>query len=244
MESNDLAGTHPPSRPADKTTGLEFINYTDPQSAKSASNRQRVRSQAMRAYHRRADAPKRSKNEIELDISPLLQRQQREPEHQMTSPLDMLDASRMDPFFNYPIEMGYRERELYTHCKFEFRHGVQRCSSHSYPVEIQDVNIDDLVCAVYDETCILFRTMRDMGFFNRIRPTSAFCQMLAISSWHLDHLNTSYVVNDHLKYSLKATQLLQEELNNSDQRASDDAIGAVLAFTCCAVYKQSNSTSL
>jgi hypothetical protein len=108
-------------------------------------------------------------------------------------------------------------------------------SRYRYQVKVQDVNVDDVVCAVYDETCILFRTMRDIGFFNRIRPTAAFCQMLAISSWHLDHLNTSYLVNDHLKYSLKATQLLQEELDDSNKRTSDDAIGAVLAFVCCAV---------
>jgi hypothetical protein len=73
----------------------------------------------MRAYHKSSDAPKRPKNEIELDISSLVQRHQPEPEYDMTGLLNILDASRMDPFFNYPIEMGYRERELYTHCKFE-----------------------------------------------------------------------------------------------------------------------------
>jgi hypothetical protein len=79
--------------------------------------------------------------------------------------------------------------------------------------------------------------MRDIGFFNRIRPTAAFCQMLAISSWHLDHLNTSYVMNDHLTFSLKATQLLQEELGDPSKCMSDDSIGAVLAFACCAVRR-------
>jgi hypothetical protein len=88
----------------------------------------------MRDFHRRADAPKRRRNEIELDITPLLQQSTRndarllEAVHDQDShqPLahgenagvvTTLCYSRMDPFFQYPIEMGHRERELYDHRK-------------------------------------------------------------------------------------------------------------------------------
>jgi hypothetical protein len=86
----------------------------------------------------------------------------------------------------------------------------------------------------------MFRTMRDIGFFNRIRPTAAFCQMLAVSSWHLDHLNEPRVVNDHLKYSLQATQKLQRELDDVNTSLTNNAFGAVLAFVCSAVNKMIN----
>jgi hypothetical protein len=98
---------------------LEFITFTDPESSRSVSNRQRVRSQAMRDFHSRSDDPKRRRNEIELDISPLLRAQPQvtsQSDVGILAPRTVLDVSRMDPFFQYPIEMGYRERELYNHC--------------------------------------------------------------------------------------------------------------------------------
>jgi hypothetical protein len=82
--------------------------------------------------------------------------------------------------------------------------------------------------------------MRNIGFFNRIRPTAAFCQMLAVSSWHLDHLNDSRVVNDHLKYSLQATQKLQRELDDINTSLTNNTLGAVLAFVCSAVNRLIN----
>jgi hypothetical protein len=100
---------------------LEFITFTDPGSFRSASNRQRVRSQVMRDFHTRSDAPKRRKNEIELDISPLLRAQPQAATQSVPpvpAPRTILDVSRMDPFFQYPIEMGRRERELYNHCMY------------------------------------------------------------------------------------------------------------------------------
>jgi hypothetical protein len=91
---------------------------------------------------------------------------------------------------------------------------------------------------VYDETCIMFRTMRDIGFLNRARESAAFCQMLAMSSWHLSHLNSSRQREDHLGYSLVATQELQNQISNSQYCTTDDAIGAVLVFACCAVRNE------
>jgi hypothetical protein len=117
---------------------FEFITFTSPEGASSAENQQRVRSQAMRDYHRRADAPKRRKNEIELDISSLLEQSSQQArdtadvehsEAELAEPCNeeemlplpsletSLSVSRVDPFFQYPIAMGHRERELYDHGK-------------------------------------------------------------------------------------------------------------------------------
>lgn len=117
---------------------LEFITFSDPDSARSAANQHRIRSQAMRDFHRRA--PKRRRNEIELDITPLLPQSatrndtrlleaehNQEPHQELAygedagavslSPVTALRCSRMDPFFQYPITMGRQERELYDHRK-------------------------------------------------------------------------------------------------------------------------------
>jgi len=81
----------------------------------------------------------------------------------------------------------------------------------------------------------MFRTMRDFGYLNRVRQTAAFCQMLAMSSWHLAHLSQHEQATDHLKYSLVATQALQKQLIDPMWCITDDAVGAVLAFAICAV---------
>lgn len=83
----------------------------------------------------------------------------------------------------------------------------------------------------------MFRTMRDFGYLNLVRQTAAFCQMLAMSSWHLAHLNQHEQTTDHLQYSLVATQALQKQLIDPMQCITDDAVGAVLAFAICAVRK-------
>jgi hypothetical protein len=88
----------------------------------------------MRDFHRRSKGPRRRKNEIELDVTPLLQRTtgqydgvalndgHNEPNQAQNleegvclNLVTTLGASRLDPFFQYPIRMGSRERELYDH---------------------------------------------------------------------------------------------------------------------------------
>jgi hypothetical protein len=88
-----------------------------------------------------------------------------------------------------------------------------------------------------------FRTMRDVGFLNRIRQTPAFYQMLAMSSWHLAHLNQSQEMTDHFRYAIVATRELQKQINDSRQSTTDDAISAVLAFACCSVSQATHLSS-
>jgi hypothetical protein len=126
MDEETLPGSRDSRQPRSSERRLEFITFTNPEMARTRANQQRVRSQAMRDFHRRSDAPRRRRNEIELDIGPLLQRSAQNDEtlldveqsgdHQASSSLiTALNISRLEPFFQYPIRMGYRERELYDH---------------------------------------------------------------------------------------------------------------------------------
>lgn len=81
----------------------------------------------------------------------------------------------------------------------------------------------------------MFRAMQDIGFLHGVRQTAAFCQLLAMSSWHLTHLNQIRSMNEHLQLSLSATQELQVQINDPLTCSSEDAIGAVLVFACSAV---------
>jgi len=82
----------------------------------------------MRDFHGRGEAPRRRRNEIELDITPLLQRAAEQQgtasaagqngtdqESGPSSLITPLGISRFDPFFQCPISMNLRERELYDH---------------------------------------------------------------------------------------------------------------------------------
>lgn len=96
-----------------------------------------------------------------------------------------------------------------------------------------------LTSVVHDRTCVMFRTMQDIGFLNQVRYSVAFCQLLAMPSWHLAHLNQVRSINEHLEFSLSATQALQRQVDDPLSCTSDDAIGAVLVFACSAVRKYS-----
>jgi hypothetical protein len=109
-----------PQRPRCSGNSFEFITFTNPGMTKTATNQ-------WRDFHRRSDILRRRKNEIEVDISPLLKKsvqstnggvwdaEQSGACQARTSLFTFLGASHLDPFVQYPIEMGYRERELYDH---------------------------------------------------------------------------------------------------------------------------------
>jgi hypothetical protein len=85
----------------------------------------------------------------------------------------------------------------------------------------------------------MFRTMQEIGFLNQVKQSVAFCQLLAMSSWHLAHLNQIPSTDEHLKFSLSATQALQKAIDDPLNCTSDETIGAVLVFACYAVSEYS-----
>jgi hypothetical protein len=122
---SNTSPSHPPPRPR---RALEFITFTDPGTARNATNRQRVRRQAMRDFHGRLDNSRRRRDEIGQAIAPWLQMATQSrwsvpdvDQHEanedvlVPNPVTYLGISRVDPFFQYPVRMGYRERELCDH---------------------------------------------------------------------------------------------------------------------------------
>jgi hypothetical protein len=128
MDENLRSDTVPshPQPPPGKV--LEFITFTNPDVAKNARNRQLVRRQAMRDFHGRLDDSRRRRNEHGLTIIPsrqmdlqsqeaILESSQHRTNEGVIVPnlVNNLGVSRVDPFFQYPVRMGHRERELYDH---------------------------------------------------------------------------------------------------------------------------------
>jgi hypothetical protein len=108
---------------------FEFVTFTSPEDERIASNRQLVRSQALRYYHRQRMNHSKKPNEVELDISHLLESGSeapgRIPAPEDEFPVDDLNPilirhsnlAEIDPFFQYPINMGVRDHALYHHRK-------------------------------------------------------------------------------------------------------------------------------
>jgi hypothetical protein len=107
---------------------MEFITFTNPETARNAINRQRIRRQVMRDFHKRLDSFRRRSGQADLATIPSLQMpaynqwvvseatQHRAKEDEIVpDPVTPLGVSRLDPFFKYPVRMGYRERELCDH---------------------------------------------------------------------------------------------------------------------------------
>ena len=91
--------------------------------------------------------------------------------------------------------------------------------------------------SVFDETCLMFRTMRDVGFLLRAQQTAAFCQLLAMSSWHLAQHQGAAGSGpvEHLAYSSSGLRDLQAQINDPEACLKDETITGVLVFICSAV---------
>lgn len=110
------------------TRNFEFVTHTGPDDERAAANRHTVRSYALRHYHKHRIHHRPKKNEIELDVSHLLDKRfdgtagtlTVEKDDSVIGTFDRVigfpeNRAAVDPFFHYPIDMGVRERALYYH---------------------------------------------------------------------------------------------------------------------------------
>jgi hypothetical protein len=88
---------------------------------------------------------------------------------------------------------------------------------------------------VYDGTCIMFRTMRDIGFLNVVGESARFLLLHCASCRHIEHLRPNAKSSEHYLFSALAIQSLQKLINDPMNCIRDDAVGTVLAFACYAV---------
>jgi hypothetical protein len=127
MDEETAADGGDQRRPTGRAGRFEFITFTNPEMARTVDARRRVRSQALRHFHQQSgpSSSRARRNWIELDVSPLLHASSQaqaaisqsatENIQRYPSPVTLLDVSRVDPFFQYPVPMRQRERELYDH---------------------------------------------------------------------------------------------------------------------------------
>ncbi|KAB8067309.1 hypothetical protein BDV29DRAFT_200413 [Aspergillus leporis] len=85
---------------------------------------------------------------------------------------------------------------------------------------------------MYDGSCVMFRTMLDIGFLDVVRESIALSQLLSTSSRHLGHLHGNDNEGDCHRYTIKATNLLQQRLRHPFNCATNEVAAAVLAFCC------------
>lgn len=89
---------------------------------------------------------------------------------------------------------------------------------------------------VNGDTCAMFKTMRQAGFFNLVySDEAAFRQVLCTSSSHMTSLRNEAPSSEALSLSTNAIVSLNRKLTDPVLRVSDGVIVTVLAFGCHAV---------
>ncbi|KAH8805206.1 hypothetical protein F5884DRAFT_859815 [Xylogone sp. PMI_703] len=192
--------------------GLEFILVSGSNISGDAETRKRVRSHVQADYRQRNPKPKKN-NKIELEVRPLLD--------------GYVDGTGY-------LSNGYHA-DLYISPSLLTSLDASRSDPFmSFPVK-QDYRSRQLWDHIYDGTCILFRTIREIGFVNIARESIALNQLLSVSSWHLENLHGNDFSVDHCKYAVVATKSLQERLGDPARATTDEVITTVLVFACYAV---------
>ncbi|KAF2421150.1 hypothetical protein EJ08DRAFT_653562 [Tothia fuscella] len=201
---------------------FEFITFSKPNESKEDARR-RIRRAAAAGPRRRTKKEKLMQNEVVLDIAapsprdvPIGQSKQlhiiasAQSTEFKSSPSSILSASRIDPFFSYPIDMSPRDLELYNH--------------------------------LFDGTCNKFRTMRDIGFFTRIRESTGFLQVISSSSWSLAHLKNTGDKSEYLHYNDRAMKQLQRRIRDPAHSLGIDVVLGIMTFVCFANLSQNKAT--
>lgn len=97
-------------------------------------------------------------------------------------------------------------------------------------------NIDGLV---HKGTCVVFKSMVEIGFLDMLRGSAALTQMLSSSAWHMENeageIGSAKGNTDYATFSVMATASLRRMLQQPSQRTSVETIIAILTFAAYAV---------
>lgn len=90
---------------------------------------------------------------------------------------------------------------------------------------------------VYGGSCVIFKSMIEIGFLDILQGSASLTQMLSSSAWHMKNGGTEDHESsiDYARYSLMATRALRRRLDDPAQRASLETIIAILTFAAFAV---------
>ncbi|PYH41023.1 uncharacterized protein BP01DRAFT_426680 [Aspergillus saccharolyticus JOP 1030-1] len=193
---------------------FEFIAVAGDNVAGDAATRRRVRSHAMVDYRRRTAKPKRKEK---------------------ASPLNEIDTTSPSPARAIQGKQESRtdvDSLVIPYGRFSLLDASRSDPFGTFPIDC-DRRTRRLWDHMYDGTCSMFRTMLDIGFLDVVRETIALSQLLSASSQHLGHLYKGSST-DHFRYSIRATTLLQQRLQDPSTCVTDEVVIAVLAFCCYA----------
>lgn len=208
-----------PSNPPGQQTNWQFITLSHPSNVKTESIRKQVRSQATRNYHHEtrtlaAQGRRRLRqDEIEVDVSSLLRH---EPSEMVAVANERAEVDRSTSSQALLSSPGFFRLDPFF----------------KSPISMRDEDYE-LCDHLLDQSCVMFRTLHSVGFLTRVRSI-AFCQLLAMSSWHLAHLQQLRPKYEYLRHSITATQDLQRQIEDPLRGCTDNAICTVLLFVCCA----------
>jgi hypothetical protein len=218
------------------TTNFEFITILDPKQSQDPANRERVRRRAIQSYHQRRQRLSQgsgSSHHADVDTTsqtapPAEAVEQAHLQNDVCS-FDRGSICRLDPFRRFPVPLDPATQQLLNHREYILLIHVPSATLREFTV----LNLSSYV--VYDGTCPMFRTMRDIGFLNAANEESSFCQLLSTSSWHINQLRSDVDCTSHLSYSVLALRSLNQRLMVSATVLADETIGAMLAFACHSV---------
>ncbi|KAF7588871.1 hypothetical protein BBP40_005056 [Aspergillus hancockii] len=202
--------------PRSSAPTFQFVTAAGDNIAGDAATRRRVRSHAMADYRRWSTPPKRKQtNSIDLDATPLL-------DGSVPPSLPLPQQSKNGP------SSGLLCKSL---SPLTLLDASRSDPFGTFPVDTSHRS-RELWDHMYDGTCVMFRTMLDIGFLGIARESIALSQLLSTASRHLEHLRGNDNDRDCHKYTIKATSLLQQRLRHPSVCATDEVVAAVLAFCC------------
>lgn len=90
---------------------------------------------------------------------------------------------------------------------------------------------------MYAGTCVVFKSMVEIGFLDLLQGSAALTQMISSSAWHMNGEagENSKMDVDYARYSVMATSSLRHALSEPTKRATIETVVAILTFAAYAV---------
>ncbi|KFX97610.1 hypothetical protein V490_02708 [Pseudogymnoascus sp. VKM F-3557] len=104
----------------------------------------------------------------------------------------------------------------------------------SYPIEM-NLRSHELFDHLHGNTCPMFKTLNNIGFFKTVLDEAAFRQLLCTSSAHMTRLRDVTENPESIILSTQAIQSISSRIADPVQGISDGVLITILAFACHAV---------
>ncbi|KFY34458.1 hypothetical protein V494_06754 [Pseudogymnoascus sp. VKM F-4513 (FW-928)] len=104
----------------------------------------------------------------------------------------------------------------------------------SYPIEM-NLRAHELFDHLHGNTCPMFKTLNNIGFFKTVLDEAAFRQLLCTSSAHMTRLRDGTENQESIILSTQALRSVKNRITNPAMAISDGVLTAIIAFACHAV---------